>query len=225
MKSGGLRVAVQAAVLAIFMPAAGYAGELRDKMEYCTNCHGDHCQGFSAYFTAPRLAGQQVEYLENQFKAISATPARQSGRQDLHVCRLCRKVPPDMWHGASPSILARLDAPPAARRSEASRRSRQEDFRGRRSGRERSRLRRLSRAGCAWQRSGAASGGSALFVRRGAAHRLDQGLPEQRSRVRRRSKHHGADREQLDKGSDQSRCCLSQLSEVAFPCPGPKHKV
>ncbi len=71
MKAGGLKVAVQAAVLAVFIPAAGHAGELRDKIEYCTNCHGAQGEGYRGYFTAPRLAGQTVQYLENQLKAIA----------------------------------------------------------------------------------------------------------------------------------------------------------
>ncbi len=71
MKAGRIRVAVQAAILAILIPAAGHAGALEDKLEYCTNCHGDRFQGYTAYFTAPRLAGQQVQYIENQLNALA----------------------------------------------------------------------------------------------------------------------------------------------------------
>ena len=98
MKSGGLRVAVQAAVLAVLMPAAGYAGELRDKIEYCTTCHGDHAQGLQAYFTAPRLAGQTVEYLENQFKAISAH-RRDNPAAKTFMVPVMESVPQGMRHG------------------------------------------------------------------------------------------------------------------------------
>jgi cytochrome c553 len=82
MKAGGLRAAVAAAALAILMPAAAHASEIQgirgaadgagiqEKLDYCRNCHGDHFEGLTAYFTAPRLAGQQVEYLENQLNAF-----------------------------------------------------------------------------------------------------------------------------------------------------------
>ena len=40
-------------------------------MEYCKNCHGNQAQGFQGYYTAPRLAGQPVQYLENQFEALA----------------------------------------------------------------------------------------------------------------------------------------------------------
>jgi len=71
MKASSLRLAVQAAVLAVLIPGTGVAGELQDKIDYCKNCHGASGQGFRGFYTAPRLAGQQVQYLENQFKAIS----------------------------------------------------------------------------------------------------------------------------------------------------------
>lgn len=71
MKAGGLRVAMTAAVLTALSPAAGYSDEVKDKLEYCKNCHGDHAQGFEGYYTAPRLAGQPVQYLENQFEALA----------------------------------------------------------------------------------------------------------------------------------------------------------
>ena len=171
MKSGGLRVAVQAAVLAVLMPAAGYAGELRDKIEYCTTCHGDHGQGLQAYFTAPRLAGQTVEYLENQFKAISAH-RRDNPAAKTFMVPVMESVPQGMRHGLA-KHFSELHPSPASNGPRGTRRSGQEDFRGWRSGRERSRMRRLSRAGCAWQRSGSAPCGSALFLHRGATCRLD----------------------------------------------------
>ena len=71
MKAGGLKGALTAAVLAGLIPAGAYAGEIEDKLEYCKNCHGDHAQGFQGYYTAPRLAGQPVQYLQNQFEALA----------------------------------------------------------------------------------------------------------------------------------------------------------
>ena len=71
MKAGGLRIALQTAVLAVLIPAAGFADEVKEKLEYCKNCHGNQAQGFQGYYTAPRLAGQPVQYLENQFEALA----------------------------------------------------------------------------------------------------------------------------------------------------------
>ena len=71
MKAGGLRRVLQTAALAVLLPAAGFADEVQEKLEYCKNCHGNQAQGFQGYYTAPRLAGQPVEYLENQFEALA----------------------------------------------------------------------------------------------------------------------------------------------------------
>ncbi len=110
MKAGRIRVAVHAAVLAILIPAAGHAGELQDKLGYCKNCHGDHFGGFTGYYTAPRLAGQTAEYLENQFKAL------QAHRRDDPVAK--RFMWPVVSAGAPWAAIAKhlsaLDAPPAA---------------------------------------------------------------------------------------------------------------
>ena len=59
MKTGGLRVAVQAAVLAIFMPAAVHAGEFDEKIGYCRNCHGKHYEGFTDTTLHPGLPGSR----------------------------------------------------------------------------------------------------------------------------------------------------------------------
>ena len=45
--------------------------ELDAKMRYCEVCHGPSAQGFVGYYPVPRLAGQQVEYLEIQLKSFS----------------------------------------------------------------------------------------------------------------------------------------------------------
>jgi cytochrome c553 len=46
------------------------AGGLDTKFEYCTTCHGPSAQGFRGYYTMPRLAGQQPQYIENQLHAF-----------------------------------------------------------------------------------------------------------------------------------------------------------
>jgi len=81
MKLAGLALVLQAGVLAVvFSAAAGRADEgdapsyarhgLQAKIEYCTDCHGSSGQGYRGYFTMPRLAGQQPQYIENQLRAF-----------------------------------------------------------------------------------------------------------------------------------------------------------
>ena len=45
--------------------------ELQAKIAYCETCHGPSGQGFRAFDPVPRLAGQPIQYLENQLKAFS----------------------------------------------------------------------------------------------------------------------------------------------------------
>jgi cytochrome c553 len=73
MKVIGLRLAAQAAILAIVFCAAARAddrGSVQAKLEYCKICHGLSGQGYRGYLTMPRLAGQQPKYLENQMRAF-----------------------------------------------------------------------------------------------------------------------------------------------------------
>ena len=44
--------------------------ELQTKLAYCQECHGSSARGFRAYYSIPRLAGQQTEYLKNQLQAF-----------------------------------------------------------------------------------------------------------------------------------------------------------
>ena len=44
--------------------------QLKAKLDYCEVCHGVSAQGFIGYFPIPRLAGQQVEYIENELKGF-----------------------------------------------------------------------------------------------------------------------------------------------------------
>jgi cytochrome c553 len=80
MKLIGLRLALQTALLAVAVSAAGHAEdkgsaavprqELDAKIAYCKTCHGLSGQGFRGAFPMPRLAGQQPEYLVNQLQAF-----------------------------------------------------------------------------------------------------------------------------------------------------------
>ncbi len=44
--------------------------ELQAKMAYCKTCHGIDGRGFRGFYPIPRLAGQQVKYIENQLHAF-----------------------------------------------------------------------------------------------------------------------------------------------------------
>lgn len=61
MKRIGLKITVLAMVLSTSSALAG--GVDANLVQYCSWCHGVAGQGFA---TAPRLAGQRVEYIENQ---------------------------------------------------------------------------------------------------------------------------------------------------------------
>jgi len=76
-----LRLALPAAILVLAFSATGRAygaddtagvsqRALRAKLDYCEVCHGVQAQGFIGYFPVPRLAGQQVEYIESQLKGF-----------------------------------------------------------------------------------------------------------------------------------------------------------
>ena len=73
-------VALQTALLVIVFSAAGRADDtdatdfsqrtFQAKIEYCKTCHGMSGQGYRGFFSMPRLAGQQPEYLESQLRAF-----------------------------------------------------------------------------------------------------------------------------------------------------------
>jgi len=74
------RFSLPAAIFVIALSASGQvdraraAGvsqqDLHGKMNYCNVCHGASGRGFVGYYPIPRLAGQQVEYIENQLKGF-----------------------------------------------------------------------------------------------------------------------------------------------------------
>jgi cytochrome c553 len=74
-------VSLPAAILVIAFSVAApvYAADdasgvspqaLHAKLDYCEVCHGVSAQGFIGYYPIPRLAGQQVEYIENELKGF-----------------------------------------------------------------------------------------------------------------------------------------------------------
>jgi cytochrome c553 len=72
---------LHATILAVVFSAAGYARggessnpsgrELQAKLEYCKDCHGLSGQGYRGFLVMPRLAGQSIEYIENQLLAFA----------------------------------------------------------------------------------------------------------------------------------------------------------
>jgi cbb3-type cytochrome c oxidase subunit III len=79
-RSINLHLALRAATVAIVVSVAAHvdaadaAGvsqhDLKAKLDYCEVCHGIDARGFVGYYPVPRLAGQQVEYVENQLKGF-----------------------------------------------------------------------------------------------------------------------------------------------------------
>jgi cytochrome c553 len=72
------RLPRQMAILAIVLATAGRVDaaavserDLQAKMAYCKTCHGVSGRGFrGGYYPMPRLAGQQIKYIENQLHAF-----------------------------------------------------------------------------------------------------------------------------------------------------------
>lgn len=44
--------------------------EIQAKLAYCEVCHGVAAQGFNGYYPIPRLAGQQIAYIENELQGF-----------------------------------------------------------------------------------------------------------------------------------------------------------
>ena len=74
VKTGGSTLALQIAMLAMCLTAAGRAEatdtatvsdqKLQAKIQYCTYCHQPSGQGYVGSTPIPQLAGQQTEYFE-----------------------------------------------------------------------------------------------------------------------------------------------------------------
>ena len=112
MRAVHLRVAMQSAVAVFLTLAANQAqaegqkvrataGVMDAKFEYCTTCHGPSAQGFRGYFTMPRLAGQQPQYIENQLHAFL-----EQRRLNAVMANVAHGITPDMI----PGLAARMNA-------------------------------------------------------------------------------------------------------------------
>ena len=80
MKNTGLRTAMPSVMALVAAMLAGTARaedastvsskEVQAKLQYCNVCHGVSAQGFLGYYPIPRLAGQQIAYIENQLQGF-----------------------------------------------------------------------------------------------------------------------------------------------------------
>ena len=111
MQAGKIKSAFRAAALALLVPATACAGELEDKIAYCKCCHGAHGQGYLGAFTIPRLAGQQVPYMENVFKALEKH-TRDNPPATMFMIPSERSIKPGM-HSAIAKYFNGLEARPA----------------------------------------------------------------------------------------------------------------
>ena len=119
MKASGAAIATN--ILAIVLSPAGQAadmgghrfhkGALQAKIEYCTKCHGASGQGYHGSYPIPQLAGQQAQYLENQFKALSEH-SRDNPISKKFMVPVINSVGPDMQTAIAEHFSA-LKARPA----------------------------------------------------------------------------------------------------------------
>lgn len=80
MKAMIAKCVFSAAIVAVTFSGAVWAEEakapnvappgLKEKIQYCSTCHGASGQGYRGATAIPRLAGQQTEYFQNQLLAF-----------------------------------------------------------------------------------------------------------------------------------------------------------
>jgi len=106
MKAVHLHVALQSALVVFLAATASQAqaeaprvrataGGIEAKFEYCTTCHGPSAEGFRGYYTMPRLAGQQPDYIKNQLQAFIER-------------RRLNPVMTNVAHGITPDLIPAL---------------------------------------------------------------------------------------------------------------------
>ncbi|MEO8317572.1 MAG: c-type cytochrome [Bradyrhizobium sp.] len=84
-----------AAALVVALAPGTRANDLDAKLQYCKTCHGLSGQGYRGYFSMPRLAGQQPQYIENQLRAFIEH-------------RRKNQIMANVAHALSPSMLSAL---------------------------------------------------------------------------------------------------------------------
>lgn len=122
MKFGKLKYVGTVLLFSLGLAGAGSANEENprpvrvsgagSKIEYCTYCHGASGQGYRAYFTMPRLAGQTPEYLINQLNAYA-----DGSRKNIYMHKVARNLSPSMRSAIARHFSA-LGAKPVARDGE-----------------------------------------------------------------------------------------------------------
>ena len=117
MKAVRSRMALTLALAVCLAAAAGDAqaadkdvhaktGGIEAKFEYCTTCHGLSAQGFRGFYAMPRLAGQQLQYLENQLRAFL-----ERRRVNPVMANVAHGITPDMIPALA-SRMSTLNPPP-----------------------------------------------------------------------------------------------------------------
>ena len=108
-------VSLPTAILAIVLTTLGcvYGAEdtagvsqqtLHVKMDYCETCHGLSGRGFVGFYPIPQLAGQPVEYIENQLKGFVAQ------KRASTVSPAATNVMFQVGHVLSPAMIKALAA-------------------------------------------------------------------------------------------------------------------
>jgi len=99
MKIVGLHSALRTAILTLALSTglaiAGHADDFQAKLTYCKTCHGLSGQGYHGYYSMPRLAGQQPQYIENQLRAFIERRRKNA-------------IMANVAHALSPSMLSAL---------------------------------------------------------------------------------------------------------------------
>lgn len=117
MKSTGLRLALSAGLLAVVFPAASRAEDsaskqtIESKIRYCKDCHGQQGQGFPGAYPVPRLAGQNIAYLESKIEVITEHK-RDNPTAETFMAPVLGSVDPAIRRAVVSSLSA-LNPPPA----------------------------------------------------------------------------------------------------------------
>jgi cytochrome c553 len=82
--------------------------QIKAKIEYCSICHGKQGQGYRGASPVPRLAGQQVDYIENQLNAFV-----EHRRHNVYMFNVAHVLGPNM-RAALAKHFHDLNPPPTA---------------------------------------------------------------------------------------------------------------